>query len=63
MDYRVVFVAALQHEQQGFCQTTQRLLQILSEQQFLIAGTFEDFFIARKCLTAIKPKSYRILSR
>ena len=42
MDCQVVAVAALQHERRRFCQTTQRLLQILSEQQFLKAGTFEE---------------------
>ena len=43
MNYRVVVVAALQHEQRHFFQTTQRLLQIISEQIFLTAGTFEEF--------------------
>ena len=41
--YWVVVVAVLNHDRHRFPQKTQRLLQILSEHQFLTDGNLEEF--------------------
>ena len=43
MEYWFIVVAYLNHDQRQFFQMTKILLQILSKQQFLTAGTFEKF--------------------